>query len=232
VIPRVGETALLERHARLLFDLDVDGRIVGINEPEADPAPRFWLIRGRTGTLLLARQDVPTDLVARVADLVAAMPAWDGTPLATDWTDRLTSLAGGEVDPGPAFLFGLRVAVPEVEGLVVVDAATRPLLAAHFPYTERHLAVRSPVVGVVRGGVIVAVCSTVRIRPGEGEAGVRTGEAWRGQGFARAMVARWREEIEATGRTPFYGTNWDNAASQAVARALHMEPFAEETGVS
>ena len=63
-----GETALLERHARLLFDLDVDGRIVGINEPEADPAPRFWLIRGGTGTLLLARQDIPTDLVTRVAD--------------------------------------------------------------------------------------------------------------------------------------------------------------------
>ena len=227
-----GGAALLERHARLLFDLDAHGRIVGSNEPEADPAPRFWLIRGRAGPLLLARQDVPTDLEARMTDLATELPAWDGTPLATAWADRLAALAGGALEPGPAFLFSERVAVPAVEGLMVVDAAMRSLLAAHFPYTERHLPMRSPVVGVVRDGTIVAVCSTVRRRPGEGEAGVHVLEAWRRQGFARAMVTRWRDEIEATGRTPFYGTTWDNAASLAVARALRMEPFAEEIGIS
>jgi RimJ/RimL family protein N-acetyltransferase len=118
-----------------------------------------------------------------------------------------------------------------VEGLIVVDDTTAPLLEAGFPFTRKHLGVRSPVTGVVRDGSIVAMCASVRARPGEAEAGVSTSEAWRGRGFARASVAAWRDAVESEGRTPFYSTSWSNGASLAVARALALEPFAEEFSI-
>jgi GNAT superfamily N-acetyltransferase len=225
---------ILERHARLLFDLDVDGRIVSINEPEPDPPPRFWLGRDGEETLLLARSDVPADLAAGVAHLVHGLPAWHGAPLATDWVARLEDAAGGEatVEGGPALRFGERSPVREVDGMILVDEATRPLLERHYPFTARHLDIRSPVVGVVRDGAIVAVCMTCRTRPDAGEVGVDTQEAYRGRGFARALVARWRTAMDAARRTPFYSTSWDNAASLAVARALRLQAFAEELSVS
>ena len=105
-------------------------------------------------------------------------------------------------------------------------------LERHFPFTAAHLAVRSPVVGVLRDGAIVAICMSCRDRPDAGEAGLYTVEAYRGQGFPRPLVARWRMAMDSAGRTPYYSTTWDNAASLAVARGLTLEPFAEELAIA
>ncbi|MFN8622116.1 MAG: GNAT family N-acetyltransferase [Chloroflexota bacterium] len=206
------ERERLERHARLLFDLDAAGRIVAVNEPEADPPPRAWVARGDGGErLILGRADVGTDLLDQLADPAAAVAL------------------GAE--GGPAFRFPERVVAPAVEGLIVVDRSTASLLAAHYPFTQRYLEVRSPVVGVVRDGAIVALCMSCRTGPDAGEVGLHTQEAWRGRGFGRALVARWWAEMRRLGREPFYSTTWSNEASLAVARALGLLPFAEELSV-
>lgn len=59
----------LDRHARLLFDLDDDGTVVAVNEPEPDPPPRPWIARGRTAMLVEARAHDDADLGDAAADL-------------------------------------------------------------------------------------------------------------------------------------------------------------------
>lgn len=231
----MDDRTLLDRHARLLFDLDADGRIAAVNEPEPDPPPRLWIARGRAALLVLVGADVRDDQAAAAEELCG--PAgWDGRPAKDELLVRLGALLDGEGRPvevmsGPAFTFGAPVDIPPVEGLIVVDATTAPLLERHFPFTRRHLGVRSPVAGVVRDGAVVAICMSCRTRPDAGEAGLFTVESARGQGFARALVPAWRTALDAAGRMPFYSTTWDNTASLAVARRLGLQPFAEEITV-
>jgi RimJ/RimL family protein N-acetyltransferase len=214
-----------------LFDLDAEGRIVAVNEPEPDPPPRFWLARGGDGWLLMARSDVPPDLVDPVRRLTASLPPWDGRPLTPDDLAELAAATKGEVEGGPAFVFPARAAGHSVEGLVLVDGMSASLLEPHFPFTRAWLAERSPVVGVVRDGAIVSACYSARVGPDACETGVVTVEAWQGHGFARAAVAAWRDAVASGGQTPTYSTSWDNAASLAVARALRLATVAEELSV-
>jgi hypothetical protein len=221
----------IERRARLLFDLDADGRIAAVNEPEPEPPPRLWLARASGGSLLIGRADIPGDVVARARSFAAKVAPWDGAPLSGEAMAELESVVGGEVEAGPAFAFDVRVEVPAVVGLIHARDADAELLREHFPYTLAWLAARSPVVGVERDGAIVSACYSARTRPDACEAGVATTEAWQGQGFARAVVAAWRDAVESSGRTPFYSTSWNNTASLAVARHLHLVAVAEELSV-
>ncbi len=232
MIARVGSADLLEQHARLLFDTDADGRILAVNEPEADPPPRLWLSRGLGGDwLILGRSDVPAELVDRLNEVVGGLRAFDGAPMGDADRARIAEAGDGELEGGPAFRFTSVRAVPPVDGLRVLGRSDRTLLEHLFPFTARHLAARGPVVAVVREGEAVALCSSVRSRADAAEAGVFTAEAWRGQGFGRAAVAAWRDAVIAEGRVPWYSTSWDNVASLGVARSLGLEPVAEELGL-
>ncbi len=56
-------------------------------------------------------------------------------------------------------------------------------------------------------------------------AGIETLEAYRGRGYATAVVAGWAYAIRATDRIPLYSTSWDNLASQAVAHRLGLVQY-------
>lgn len=120
-----------------------------------------------------------------------------------------------------------RVDVPLDADVRLIDPASAPLLDAHFPYTRSVLAARSPVAGVVVDGSVVAACFSARRRPEAHEAGVATEDAWRGRGFASAVVACWRDAVTAMGAQPLYSTSWDNLASRAVARRLGLAVYAD-----
>jgi predicted GNAT family acetyltransferase len=60
---------------------------------------------------------------------------------------------------------------------------------------------------------------------------VDTLEAFRGRGYAPVVVAAWARSVRHSGRIPFCGTSWDNAASQAVARKLGLVPHAVGLGI-
>ncbi len=206
-----------------------DGRIVAVNEPDADRPSRVWLARALGGgSLVMGRSDVPADLVLRLAGLVGGLPAFDGAPMGDTERARIAEAGDGEPEGGPAFRSTSVRTVPPVEGLRILGRSDRPLLERPYPFTAQHLTARSPVVAVVRDGEPVALCSSVRLRRDAAEAGVHTAEAWRGRGFGRAVVAAWRDAVLAEGRVPWYSTSWDNAASLGVARSLGLELVAEE----
>jgi len=51
---------------------------------------------------------------------------------------------------------------------------------------------------------------------------VVTVEAFRGRGFASAVVAAWANAVRESDRVPLYSTSWENAASRAVATKLGL----------
>lgn len=228
----ITEPDLLRQHAHVLFDLDSTGRLVAVNEPEADAPPRLFLARGRSTHELWLRQDVSVATADDSRSIAARIPAWDGSPGSAAELERLGAALGrddpiGTVFHGPAYRFGERVEVAADADVAVIDDDSAHLLEAHFPYTRSILERRQPVVGAILDGRVVAACWSSRVRPTACEAGVATEGPYRGRGLAPLVVSRWRHEVERDGRVPLYSTEWDNLASQAVAGKLRLIPYAD-----
>ena len=222
----------------MLFDLDANGDLLAINEAEPEePAPRLFVARGRSQIRAWFGRHVSGAVRAGCGSAVADLPAWDGRAPNPDLYEPIRRLLAGDaaverVTAGPAFHFGQPVDSPAGLDVRVIDEASAPLLEAHFPYTRSHLALRSPVVGAVVDGCVVAACYSARKRPFAAEAGVDTIEPYRGRGLGPAVVARWARAAADSGMQPLYSTSWDNAASLAVARKLRLMAYADTYAVA
>lgn len=225
--------ALLDQHARVLFEFDGHGRITRINEsdPETE-APLVFVARGKDENLVLFRQDVPAEVVAEVNQVVDGFEPWDGgqcDPQIFEPVRRILSGLKSELEEshGPAFRFSEVGAFRGGVETLAITEANSDLLVQNFPYTKSVLAERSPVVGVERDGALVAACYSARHSATAAEAGVATVESHRGQGLAVAVVSAWAAATQAAGMTPLYSTSWQNEASLAVARKLGLEAYAD-----
>lgn len=220
---------LAHMHAESLYALDADGRIVRVREPDADPPPRFALIRTREGHIPLVRHDVPAAIASRLLELAGNEPLL-GDPQAPPahvdaYVAALSEQAPvGRTYAGPAFVLSPKQGVPD--GVTRISAENAALLERHFPWALRHRDVHSPAWVVVEGGVAVAACQSAR-EPSPGiEAGVFTAEAYRRRGYAQRVVAAWAHEISEQGRIPLYSTWWENVASRRIAERLGGELYA------
>jgi predicted GNAT family acetyltransferase len=84
---------------------------------------------------------------------------------------------------------------------------------------------REPYMAVIENGAAVSLGHSSRLTDQAAEAGVETVDAYRGRGYASAVVAGWARTIRATGRIPLYSTSWNNLASQGVARKLRLVQY-------
>ena len=60
---------------------------------------------------------------------------------------------------------------------------------------------------------------------------MNTIEAFRGRGFAPAVVAAWAHTVRLEGRIPLYSTSWNNLASQSVARKLSLVLYGADLSI-
>ncbi len=89
-----------------------------------------------------------------------------------------------------------------------------------------------PFLALVEENRAVSVCRSVRITPDAHEAGVETLPEFRGRGYAKDMVAGWARAVQSLGALPLYSTSWDNTASQAIAKKLHMKLYGADFHVT
>ena len=80
-------------------------------------------------------------------------------------------------------------------------------------------------------GHAVSICASVNEAEGVHAAGVETLPSYRRKGLAVHAVAAWAGAVLRMNATPFYGTTFDNLASQSVARRLNMELVGSEFSV-
>lgn len=230
---------LLQLHTEALFTYDAAGRMVGVNDPDRGPAPRFYLGRCSAGNLWRVRYDVPEATARRLEALATAEPVRDDVRAEPRHLAAMRAAlqADGEVwrvYAGPAYRFP--DAVPEVRPLQGMHVAriTREnvRLLREMNWDEEaltgELAGWEPMLALVEGDLAVSLCFSSRLTARAAEAGVETLERSRGRGYAPIVVAAWAAEIRASGRIPLYSTSWENQASQAVARKLGLVCYASD----
>jgi GNAT superfamily N-acetyltransferase len=80
-------------------------------------------------------------------------------------------------------------------------------------------------------GRAVSICASVNTVEEAHAAGVETLPSYRLRGLAAQAVAAWAGAVLRMNATPFYGTTFDNLASQGVARRLAMQLVGAEFSV-
>jgi GNAT superfamily N-acetyltransferase len=222
---------LVELQVANLFTHDAEGRMVADNEPDGDPAPRFFLWRTREGNAWRVRHDVPEHIVQRLHALVAAEPVPDDLQAPPVCLDAALDALRLDDEPvvghhGPHYRFPAGMPVPD--GVTRITRENLHLLrrmVGRIDALDRDFDHVEPWMSMVVDGAAVASCFSSRLTDRAAEARVDTLEEYRGRGYAPAVVAAWARAVRDSGRVPFYGTSWDNTASQAVARKLNLVQF-------
>ena len=220
------------------FTHDAQGRIGYDNEPEGDRAPRFFLARSAAANLWRMRDDLTDDVVRQLDALAAAEPVTSDLRAPPHQLDAyLTVLRASQpiaaVEFGPAYRFPDHL--PTSGTTTPITRANLELLrhmVGDLADVERDFETGQPSMVVVVDGYAVSVCFSARLTEHVASAGVETLPAYRGRGYATAVVADWARAVRASGRIPLYGTSWENSASQGVARRLGLIPWASGFSVT
>jgi len=230
----------MELQVRTLYELDPFGRIIrrntGAEPPVPEPATRFFLGRTHAGNVILLHQDLPERVANELRTLAAAEPlAYDFESPPRQLYPLLHALrrhsSAKKIHRGPAFTFPEELPAPAGH---VAELMPEDLHRLHPELAEWAVDFRDcqPAFAAFEDGVAVAICACARSGRGGAEAGVETVEAYRGRGHAPAATLAWAHAIRDSGRSPFYSTSWDNAASRAVARKLNLVLFGEDIHVT
>ena len=218
-----------------LYTSDEEGRLLQVNEPNGQPAPRFHLGRTSVGYVCRFRADLDAGLVETLTEICRSETVGDVLPQAPSNQERYLSLliASSPVEhqsAGPAYRFPLEL--PKIDAGIRVTAENAKVLEKHFEEWIEDPPTCQPMIGLVVDGHVVSLCASVRITPGVHEAGVETHPMFRGKGYAPLAVAAWAAAVRIEGANPVYSTSWENTASQAVARKLDQIRFGLDFNVT
>ena len=224
---------LLRLQVDALFVHDASGRLLRINEPDINPAPRFFLGRSSAGNLWRTRFDLPADLASELERLASTEPVISDLRAApqheADYRKLLehhAPVTGTHAGPAYALPQG-----PASREAVTIMPENVSVLQPHFDWLVTTLADYAPVSAAVVDGVAVAICFCSRLTAQVCEAGVFTEPNSRGQGYATEAVRGWAAQVRAVAKQPLYSTSWDNLASQAIARKLGGVQYGTEFSI-
>lgn len=226
---------LIEQQAETLFLQNETKRLLYVNEPDKPEAPRFFLGRTKQGNIYRFRHDVPETVVNQLEELAASEPIpealHDEPAHFAAFQDVLHEhRAVRKVWMGPAYRFSEELKRPS--GIVRITDANADFLDDSFADLKAILSDKQPCVAVVNEHRAVSICCCARTSPYASEASLETLEAFRGRGYAAAVVAGWAAAVREEGRIPLYSTSWDNLASQGVARKLRLIMYGADFSIT
>ena len=208
--------------AETMFRTNARGRLVGAT-------PHFHMLRTPGLVICRCHEDLADDAAAKLRRLSQRQR---GRPSqwAHEYADflRVLSAHGAlkAVRAGPLYGF------PDFRGAstdaVGIDAGNTDLLLGGLDEWAPDAALGRPMAAMIVDGRAVSVCTSVNASAAAHCAGVETVPVYRGRGFARLAVAAWAKQVQAIGAAPYYGTTFDNLASQGVARRLGLDLIAAE----
>ncbi len=175
---------------------DTDGRLVRAACPQPDVLPRLYLARIRGEWLRYCRFDVPEIERVRLNSLLVSQISSEALARICDTDER-------EIWQGRSYVF------PE-----------------HInPLSDCEIEERHEGFCVVEEGKVVSRAWSSREDDFAAELAVETDEAYRRQGYAKAVASAWAARIIGKGKVAFYSHRVDNWASGALARSLNAVHF-------
>lgn len=223
-------------HVQALFTHDAHSRLLFVNEPGGRvPAPRLFFGRTPAGNLWRFRADLPEILIEELATLCMDEPVgmeFHSPPRHFEAYVRLleTHAPVHKLGLGPAYQF-TEYFEPS-KPLLAITETNAERLRGGFEELIAELPAWQPFLALVEEGRVVSVCRSVRITPAAHEAGVKTLPNFRGKGYAKDVVAGWARVVQSMGAIPLYSTSWENTASQALAKKLHLVPYGADFHVT
>ena len=241
-----------EIYLQTSFIVDGAGFIVSTREPSPTRGPLFTLVRSTTQSAWLMRAGLERELARELEGFARREPPaieLRAEPVHSAHyrallADRIgsgeqTASKGASNEParhfsGLAYSFpsDLGVAGGAVGGGVVADGVVavtdEGLLERHFEgWKPGEIAAgRAPLLAAFEAGSPVSICFCARRTETAAEAGLETAKGFRRRGLAARVTRAWALALRESGRTPLYSTAWTNTASQAVASALGLTPYA------
>jgi GNAT superfamily N-acetyltransferase len=210
---------LIER----MVGADETGRITGAGR-------RLYVLRTREGVLCRCHADLSADAVAAL-ERIAAAERGRHRDWPRDYARYLSVLASvARVEAVRAGML-YRVTNPPEGTATRITPANVHLLRGGLDEWRPDVEADRLVYAAIADGRAVSICASVRETEGAHAAGVETLPAYRRRGLAAEAVAAWASAVIRLGATPFYGTTFDNLASQGVARHLAMELVGSEFSV-
>ncbi len=216
----------LRNLAEALFPSDQDGRLDG-------RSPDLHVVRSEGAVICRTHRSLPR---ASAEALLAVAARARGRPVAwaEDYAACVQILAASApvaaIRTGPLYAFPVGRAVRG--DAVVLAPSNAGLLAGGLDEWLPDVASGLPAVAVVRDGRAVSICASVRATAAIHCAGVETLPGHRSQGCGGAVVRAWADEVRRRGAEPFYGTTFDNIASQMLAQRSGLRVVASEFSVA
>lgn len=230
-MPALSDLDILALQVEALYTHDARARLLRVNTPAGVIAPRFFLGRTASGNLWRFRQDLPEPLASALEERALAEPVEEISPqLPRHWEDYLRLLGAQEriqtVSRGPAYVFP--ESLVRSKNVVAISQANAHLLPADYADVSAAIERFAPCVAIVEDGRAVSICHSSRLSERAAEAGLETLAPYRGRGYATQVASAWAVAVRESGRLPLYSTQWENRASQAVAKRLGLRLYAED----
>jgi hypothetical protein len=216
---------LLHDLAQTMFGADERGRLVG-------HAPRLHILRTKDTVICRCHADLPdevADAIGRLARRLRGRPR--------EWSHEYASYVRLISSTGPlkAIRAGPLYSFPDQsEGsdeAVSIYEGNADLLLHGLDEWRPDVVAGRPMAAMVVDGRAVSICTSVIASEAVHCAGVETLPEFRGRSLATKAVASWARAVQARGAAPFYGTTFDNLASQGVARRLELNLIGAEFSI-
>lgn len=240
----ISDRDRVEIQANTLFTHDEAGRMDRVNEPDGDPAPRFFLARSTAGHAYRFSRHLPNDVVRELMAYIEREPVPQDLRQPPAYLETYKAILAAhapiqKVFHGPAYYFPPVIPMRDDVAATQMTAQHAEALQFGFGWVVPHLAQMPPVFAVLDGARAVALCFSSRVptqrsidtNEAAHEAGAETLRSFRGRGYAAVAVAGWATAIRALGHTPLYSTEWTNLASQAVAKKLNLILYGDDLSI-
>jgi hypothetical protein len=242
------DLTLLSADLDVCFVMSSAGRIVCVNSPDGEAAPRLVMAGCRLGNLFRLRHDVDEASVREVVALIESGPPWfeaAAPPRRLDALVHALSRTAPVESVSRGVIFHLPAGVRAATSARLVDGDTpegrsliERLQQAGMPRAQSDAGFLSvsdfwaPWCIAVDRGEIAAIAFAARLGPRGAEVGVYTFPGFRGRGLAAAVTARWSSLPELAGRRLFYSTQTTNRSSQRVAERLGLQRLGASLAIS
>jgi GNAT superfamily N-acetyltransferase len=198
--------------------LDQDGLLLRIPGPDPDEIARVYAYRHECGYVTYFRRDLPAVLREQVHDLGADTAFHDRKAVKT----LLAADAPcAEVGVFHTYVFPDTPNPNQFPDAVRLGELHQELIEAY--HAGMNVAERA-VFAVIRDGLIVSTCGSVRENEGAGECSLFTLPEYRRRGYGRQATAAWGNHLGKRGKVAFYSHTEENTASRAVAQSLGLQP--------